>query len=275
LRRGAALWAAPTAPATARPGLRAPVDEPVPARPGATRRTTADRRDPHQDCGPRRRLTAGLVLSAWLLSACASGAGPVASVSGGRGNLNGTEIGDVIPRAALALPDTDGRMFDLQQRPQGELTALFFGYTNCPDVCPTTMADLAAARRQLSAADRQDLQVVFVTEDPQTDAPAVLRRWLDRFDPSFTGLIGGNARTAQVLDALKTSRAEIRPAEPAAATPHAHSSAASDDSHTTGDGRSVEHSGSVYAFTGDRVVVYTGGTTPSEYAADFRALLHP
>ncbi len=267
--------AAATAPATARPGPRGPVDEPAPARPGATRRTTTNRRDPHQDRGARRRLTAGLVLSAGLLSACASSAGPVASVSGGRGNLNGTEIGDVIPRPALALPDTDGRMFDLQQRPQGELTALFFGYTNCPDVCPTTMADLAAARRQLSAADRQDLQVAFVTEDPATDTPAVLRGWLDRFDPSFTGLIGGNARTTQVLDALKTSRTEIRSAPPAAATPHPHSSADSDDSHTTGGGRSVEHSGSVYAFTGDRVVVYTGGTTPSQYAADFRALLHP
>jgi len=221
----------------------------------------------------RLRLAAGLVLSAGLLSACASSGGPVASVSGSGSDLHGTEIGDVIPRPALALPATDGGVFDLQQRPQKELTALFFGYTNCPDVCPTTMADLAAARRQLNAADRQDLQVVFVTEDPATDTPTVLRSWLDRFDPSFTGLIGGNARTAQVLDALKTSRTEIRPA--AAATPPAHSSAAGDDSHTTGGGRSVEHSGSVYAFTGDRVVVYTGGTTPSEYAADFRALLHP
>ncbi len=220
----------------------------------------------------RLRLAAGLVLSAGLLSACASGGGPVASVSGGRSDLHGTEVGDVIARPALALPATDGRVFDLQQRPQNELTAVFFGYTNCPDVCPTTMADLAAARRQLNAADRQDLQVVFVTEDPATDTATVLRGWLDRFDPSFTGLIGGNARTAQVLDALKTSRTEIRPA---AATPHAHSSTASDDSHTTGGGRSVEHSGSVYAFTGDRVVVYTGGTTPTEYAADFRALLHP
>lgn len=267
--------AAATAPATARPGLRAPVDQPAAARPGATRRTATDRRDPHRDRGARRRLTAILVLSAWLLSACASSAGPVASVSGGRGNLNGTEIGDVIPRPVLALPDTDGRMFDLQQRPQGELTALFFGYTNCPDVCPTTMADLAAARRQLNAADRQHLQVVFVTEDPATDTPAVLRGWLDRFDPSFTGLIGGNARTAQVLDALKTSRTEIRPAPPAAATPHPHGSADSADRHTTGGGRSVEHSGSVYAFFRDRVVVYTGGTTPSQYAADFRKLLHP
>jgi len=218
----------------------------------------------------RLRLAAGLVLSAGLLSACASSGGPVASVSGSGSDLHGTEIGDVIPRPALALPATDGGVFDLQQRPQGELTALFFGYTNCPDVCPTTMADLAAARRQLNAADRQ---VVFVTEDPATDTPTVLRSWLDRFDPSFTGLIGGNARTAQALDALKTSRTEIRPAP--AATPHAHNSAAGDDSHTTGGGRSVEHSGSVYAFTGDRVVVYTGGTTPSEYAADFRALLHP
>lgn len=224
--------------------------------------------------GTVRRRTAGLLLGVTLLSACGTaGPGDVVSVSGGAsGTLHGTEIGDVIPRPALTLPDTDGRLFDLQQRPPGELTALFFGYTNCPDVCPTTMADLAAARRQLGEADRDHVQVVFVTEDPKTDTPAVLRRWLDRFDPSFTGLIGGNARTAAALDALKTSRTEIQPAP--TVTPHPHSSTDSADGHTTG-GRSVEHSGSVYAFTGDRVVVYTGGTTPSQYAADFRELLSP
>lgn len=216
-----------------------------------------------------RRSAAALAAAAVLLAACATPASkPVASTAGASGSLHGTEIGDVIPRPALTLTDTTGQTFDLQHRPPGELTTVFFGYTNCPDVCPATLADLAAARRQLSRADIEHLKVVFVTEDPTTDTLQVLRRWLDRFDPSFTGLIGGNDRSEQALDALKASRTEIVPP-----TPHPQDTTNPTDSHTIAGGDSVEHTGSVYAFTGDRVVVYTGGTTPSEYAADFHELL--
>ncbi len=225
----------------------------------------------------RRRRTslmsaAVLAAATALLVACASPAQPIASTADAGGSLHGTEIGDVIPRPTLVLTDTSGQTFDLQHRPPGELTTLFFGYTNCPDVCPTTMADLAAARRQLNASDRERLNVVFVTEDPENDTPQVLRRWLDGFDPSFTGLTGGNDRTKQALDALKAPQTEIVPP-----TPHPHDTGEGGEqhSHATGSGDSVEHTGSVYAFTGDRVVVYTGGTTPGQYAADFHTLLGP
>lgn len=232
----------------------------------------------------RRRATllpgAVLAVVTGLLTACAGQAQPLASTpdagsAATGGGLTGTEIGDVIPRPALALTDTQGQAFDLQHRPPGELTAVFFGYTNCPDVCPTTMADLAAARRQLSAADRGHLNVVFITEDPRTDTPQVLRRWLDRFDTSFTGLLGGDGRTAQVLDALKAPQTAIATPTP---QPHDQGSEATEGdagqhSHATASGDTVEHTGSVYAFTGDRVVVYTGGTTSAQYATDFRTLL--
>ncbi len=211
----------------------------------------------------RRRLAVALVLPL-VLAAC--GAAPAASVTGGRAGLHGTEVGDVIARPALALPDTGGAPFALRARPAGELTAVFFGYTRCPDLCPTTMADLAAARRQLGSADRARVRVVFVTEDPATDTPPVLRAWLDRFDPSFVGLAGGDEPAEAVLDALKAPRTTVRPAhDEAGAPPH---------THPDGRGGTVEHTGSVYAFRGDRVVVYTGGTTAAEYAEDFTALLH-
>lgn len=186
--------------------------------------------------------------------------GPLAQIDGGEslaGNgavLRGTEVGAVIPRPELALEDTTGATFDLQQRPPEELTAVFFGYTRCPDVCPTTMADLAAARRALPPELRDKVQVVFVTEDPRVDTAPVVRRWLDGFDEDFIGLLGGGKRTRQVLSELKASPTEINRGAAAA----------------IGE---VEHVGSVYAFYGERVVVYTGGTTSQQYAEDFSELL--
>ena len=178
--------------------------------------------------------------------------------------LYGTDVSDVIKRPVLTLRDTAGQQFDLRDRPDSEVTVLFFGYTNCADVCPTTMADLAAARRQLRPADDHRILVAFVTEDPTRDTPEVLRTWLDRFDTSFVGLIGGGTRTRDTLDALKAPRTEV-----ASHAPAGHTGA----QHQNGERHDVEHTGSVYAFVGDRTVVYTGGTTPKEYAADFASLL--
>lgn len=219
-----------------------------------------------------RARPAVLALAAFaLLAGCADRpAEPIAIVHEGADadGLHGTEITGVIGRPALVLPDTDGRTFDLRDRPAEELTAVFFGYTRCPDVCPTTMADLAAAVRQLGA-QRDDVEVVFITEDPGTDTAPVLRRFLDAFDPSFTGLVGGNPATERALDTLKAPRTEIggRPTAGATHGTHTHGP------HTTGAGQTIEHAGSVYVFHGDRAVVYTGGTTPAQYAEDFRTLL--
>ena len=202
----------------------------------------------------RRRL-AGLVVLAFI-TGCASGPpAPIAVLqpSAATGNwlagLNGTSVGDVIQRPALRLLDTNSQTFALRARPQDEVTMLFFGYTHCPDVCPTTMADLASALRLLPAAQRHRVAVVFVTEDPSRDQPPQLRAWLDQFDPDFIGLSGGGDRTAKTLQVLKAASTRLR---------------------VSGD---VDHTGNVYAFAGKNVVVYTGGTTPRMYAADLQLLL--
>ena len=212
------------------------------------------------------RTVALAVATAALLAGCAGQPSePVAVVRGGDADgLHGTEITGVIDRPALVLRDIDSAAFDLRSRPADELTALFFGYTRCPDVCPTTMADLAAATRLLDDEQREDVEVVFVTEDPQSDTPRVLRSYLDRFDRSFHGLIGGNDETEQALDALKAPRTERAAAPVAGTSPH---------SHASGSGHAVDHTGNVYVFRGDRTIVYTGGTTPSQYAEDFRTIL--
>ncbi|MFD2090637.1 SCO family protein [Blastococcus deserti] len=106
----------------------------------------------------------------------------------------GLDLAEPYRRPSFTLTDTTGASFDFRAVTSGRPTLLFFGYTNCPDVCPTTMADVAVALRGLDAALVEDLQVVFVTTDPATDSPAVLGEYLDRFDADlpvpFIGLTG-------------------------------------------------------------------------------------
>lgn len=90
----------------------------------------------------------------------------------------------------FTLTDTRGQPFHFRQATHGKLTLLFFGYTNCPDVCPVHMANIAAVLHRLPYEVTSQLRVVFVTTDPERDTPKQLRSWLDNFDPSFIGLRG-------------------------------------------------------------------------------------
>ena len=189
--------------------------------------------------------------------------------------LHGTVMDPPMPRPDMSLVSTEGVRIALDRRPADEVTVLFFGYTHCPDVCPTTMADLAVARDGLSADLRDQVSVFFVSEDPGRDSPELLREWLDRFDPEFTGLMGGNATTARALTQLYLPES-VRVDEPSAAVVHLHEPGRRDgDGHGHEDYR-VDHAGIVYAWgPGGRSVVYTGGTTPDQYAQDLEQLATP
>jgi protein SCO1/2 len=117
-----------------------------------------------------------------------------AAVEGPEDRYAGLDLAEPYRRPSFTLTDTTGAAFDFKAATSGRPTLLFFGYTNCPDVCPTTMADVAVALRGLDAALVEDLQVVFVTTDPATDTPEVLGEYLGRFDADlpvpFTGLTG-------------------------------------------------------------------------------------
>ena len=132
-------------------------------------------------------LACGLALSACGTATGGGGhdhsaaSGP-ATVEGDTGTYAGVDLAEPYRRPSFTLTDTSGASYDFKAATAGKPTLLFFGYTNCPDVCPTTMADIAVALRGLDAALVQQLQVVFVTTDPARDTPAVLRAWLDRFD---------------------------------------------------------------------------------------------
>jgi len=88
----------------------------------------------------------------------------------------------------LALTDFDGRARSLAEF-KGKVVFVFFGFTQCPDVCPTTMAELAQVRQKLGS-DGDKLQGVFVTVDPERDSAPVLKAYLQSMDPSFVGLRG-------------------------------------------------------------------------------------
>ncbi|WP_327368662.1 SCO family protein [Streptomyces sp. NBC_01217] len=140
-------------------------------------------------------LAAAFVAAAALtLSACGSsddGAKkPVADVSVQTKTKAATVLDQPFTKPDLVLTDTHGKKYDLREQTKGKPTLIYFGYTNCPDVCPLIMSNIAIAKKSLPEADREKLQVVFVTTDPERDTPASLGSWLKAQDASFIGLTG-------------------------------------------------------------------------------------
>jgi len=98
-----------------------------------------------------------------------------------------------LPRQAGTVPAQQfttmaGHTWTFDSVKPRELTLLYYGYTHCPDICPTTMADLAAAVGSLSTSDRTRTSVVFISTDPHRDTIKQLRLWLGQFDHSFIGI---------------------------------------------------------------------------------------
>ena len=99
------------------------------------------------------------------------------------------------------LPDTDGKVRRLQDF-KGKAVVVFFGYTQCPDVCPTTMADIAQAKKLLGA-DGAKVQGIFITIDPERDTPDLLKAYVANFGPDFVALRGTPEQTAAVAKDFK------------------------------------------------------------------------
>ncbi len=96
----------------------------------------------------------------------------------------------------FALTDHTGKTRTLADF-RGKAVVMFFGYTRCPDVCPTTLAELKSVKEQLGGEGKR-LQVLFVTVDPERDTQRLLANYVPAFDPSFLGLYGDSAATAKV-----------------------------------------------------------------------------
>lgn len=166
----------------------------------------------------------------------------------------GTEIGGAGMGGDFTLSDHHGNprhLSDFKGRP----VALFFGYTHCPDVCPTTMVDLAKAMKLLGPGGDK-VQVLFVTLDPERDTAEVLGRYVPSFNPDFIGLRGDEAATKKVAQDFKIfySRQE---------------------SGSKG-GYSIDHSAGVYVFDkkGALRLYLNHGQSAKDIAHDFSALLN-
>ncbi|WP_030153296.1 SCO family protein [Streptomyces sp. NRRL S-244] len=141
----------------------------------------------------RVTVAAIAVAAALTLTACGGETAKTESVTSLTGQSKAgkaTVLDRPFDKPELVLTDTTGKPWNLREQTKGKPTLIYFGYTNCPDVCPLTMSNIAVAKKALPKADQDKLQVVFVTTDPERDTPDSLGAWLKAQDPSFTGLTG-------------------------------------------------------------------------------------
>jgi protein SCO1/2 len=202
------------------------------------------------------RAFAGLCLAGFLAVGCSQteeqrAAAERAESSGFRG----VALPEPVPAPDFSLRDTDGAEFHFREETAGQLTLLFFGYTNCPDICPVHMANLGAVLGDLDYAQRRRVKVLFVTTDPERDTPEQLRSWLDRIDHTFIGLIGDPDEVNEIQRSFNLPPA-VRQA-------------------TEGGEYTVGHASQVLAITPDGLVrvVYPAGTRQGDWAHDLPRLL--
>lgn len=134
------------------------------------------------------------------------------------GTTSGTDAGPYgdftlsapVARPDFTLTDLDGRPYDFAAETEGRLTLLFFGYTNCPDICPTHMATLSAA---LDEPNMPEPLVVFVTTDPARDTPERMGEWLGNFDfpVEVVGLTGTTDEIAAAEQASVVGQSSVDP----------------------------------------------------------------
>jgi protein SCO1/2 len=168
------------------------------------------------------------------------------------GVLQGEVVDPPTPKPSFVLTDTSGEPYDFAVETEGKLTLLYFGYLNCPDICPVHLAQIAEVFDRIPEVAR-DAEMVFVSVDPDRDSPEEIRRFLDNFDSRFVGLTGTHAELKQAQTA-----AEVPPAIIVG----------------DGDDYTVDHAGWVIAYAPDGLnhSLYPFGTRQSVWANDLRLL---
>lgn len=150
----------------------------------------------------RRHLLIGGA-AALLLSGCDQ----ARQLFGSPARFNSTDITGAEYARNFALTDQDGKERTLADF-KGKLTAVFFGFTQCPDVCPTALAELAQVKQQLGP-EGEKLQGVFISIDPERDTAEVLKAYMGNFDKSFVALRGSAEQTAAVAREFKVYYAKV------------------------------------------------------------------
>ena len=193
--------------------------------------------------------------AAMLLAAVGCGErGASGAASGGpKASFKSIDITGAEYARKLELPDAIGKTRNLSEF-KGKVVVVFFGYTQCPDVCPTTMAELSQVRRALGP-DAERLQGVFVTVDPERDTATVLKAYVDNFNAGFVGLRGSPEQTQAVAREFKVFFGKV-PGK-------------TETSYT------VDHTAGAYIFdTQGRIRLFSRyGAGPKALEDDIRALL--
>jgi protein SCO1/2 len=188
------------------------------------------------------------------LLASALAAGGLVGCDRGTASFRSIDITGADYAQSLALPDAaDGRLRSLDEW-RGKVVVVFFGYTQCPDVCPSTLAELATVKRSLGA-DGDRVVGVFVTVDPERDTPEILRAYVGSFGPDFVALRGDPSQTQATAKAFKVFYAKAPGATP--------------DSYT------MDHTAGEYVFDPKgRIRLFTRyGTGPDALLHDLKLLL--
>jgi len=154
----------------------------------------------------------------------------------------------------FALTDHNGQHRTLAEF-RGKVVVMFFGYTHCPDVCPTTLLELKQVVQELGE-DGKRVQVLFVTVDPERDTPAILAKYVPLFDPGFLGLYGDAAATSKVAKDFRVFYQKVPGSSP--------------------DDYTMDHSAGSYVFDPEgRLRLYVRYGQAANLVADIRSLLHP
>lgn len=167
--------------------------------------------------------------------------------------LNGVDISSSGFGKDWSMPNSEGGTSTLADF-KGKVTYVFFGFAQCPDVCPTTMLEMADVKSQLGEQADQ-FQVLFVTVDPERDTPEVMRAYLDSFDPKAIALIGNAEQTKAMAQNFRVTYEKVAGPSPEAYTMN----------HTAG--------GFVYDPQTKMRLYLPYGTDAQAIAADVRALL--
>jgi len=222
---------------------------------------TGSRGDVGRALGPPTLLVVPILLGLAMLVGCASPTGGADNPGGvvikqtaGAGTFRGLEA--EFPRPAVTLTDLAGQPFDLATDMTAPATLIFFGYTNCPDVCSIVLREVAAALNKLDETARERVQVVFITTDPARDTAEAMTTYLDTFNfESYVGLTGP-------ISAIKE-----------AAVPLQVEFYKEDEDGKPGGPYEVAHGAHVIGFgAGDRSVLWTQGTPVADRAHDFEVL---
>jgi protein SCO1 len=170
-------------------------------------------------------------------------------------SYNGRRVETPLAKPAIPLSRVDGTPFDVTRETDGRLTALYFGYSNCPDVCPIQLTYLASGLRMLGGDSASRVRVLVVSIDPARDTGSVFGEWVRHFHPDFAALRGEKALVDGEIARLGLEPSAAVIADSASADP-AHAAAVM-----------------LFGVDGNSQFIYPANTTPEQWAYDLRKLL--